>query len=263
MEAGGARAAGNNSATNPGYYVYGDDIFYDNDNKLLMNAGVDMRMGFIKKVYGILAVQLLVTFGITLCMGMLLPTMFIYNNSWLFILTCVVTCGISIALACSPGLCRSYPHNYIALGIFTVCEGIMLGFITSIYTISSLLLTVGITCLVMGGLTIFAMTTKRDFTTGLMPYLFAGVLTLLLFGLLLMIFHPKGSSYWYAVYGGLGALVFSAYIVFDTQLICGRGEHLGMDFTIDDYVIAALSIYLDVINLFLYLLQLFGSTQDN
>lgn len=34
-------------------------------------------------------------------------------------------------------------------------------------------------------------------------------------------------------------------------VICGRGEHLGMDFTIDDYVMAALSIYLDVVNLFL------------
>lgn len=39
--------------------MYGDDIFNGDNTKLLTNVGVDMRMGFIKKVYGILAVLLL------------------------------------------------------------------------------------------------------------------------------------------------------------------------------------------------------------
>ena len=58
------------------------------------------------------------------------------------------------------------------------------------------------------------------------------------------------------IYAGTGALLFGGYIVYDTQLIIG-GKHRNK-FAIDDYVFAAINIYLDVINEFLYLLELFG-----
>jgi FtsH-binding integral membrane protein len=52
------------------------------------------------------------------------------------------------------------------------------------------------------------------------------------------------------IYGALAALIFSGYIVYDTDNIIKR-------FTYDEYVWAAVSLYLDVINLFLALLTLF------
>ena len=57
------------------------------------------------------------------------------------------------------------------------------------------------------------------------------------------------------VYSSVGSLIFSFYIVYDTQMIVG-GEHRRIKFHTDDYVIAAISLYLDIINLFLYLLEL-------
>merc|ERR1712032_1809081 len=104
------------------------------------------------------------------------------------------------------------------------------------------------------GLTMYAMTTKSDFT-GMGPYLSAAIMGLMLASFL-CIFFPY-SPMIQKVMAGFGAILFSFYIVYDTQLICG-GKHSKHAFGVDDYVFAALNIYLDIINLFLYLLQLFG-----
>ena len=53
----------------------------------------------------------------------------------------------------------------------------------------------------------------------------------------------------------LGILVYSLYIVIDTQLIIGQ---LGLRYNIDDYCLAALNLYIDIIYLFLKILQLIG-----
>ena len=50
----------------------------------------------------------------------------------------------------------------------------------------------------------------------------------------------------------LGCILFSIYIIFDTKMI---QKYL----SVDEYVIGALMIYIDVIQLFLYILSLFGS----
>lgn len=55
------------------------------------------------------------------------------------------------------------------------------------------------------------------------------------------------------LYCALGVIVFGIYLVIDTQLIVG-GRRL--ELSMDDYVAGALILYLDVIQIFLYLLQL-------
>jgi FtsH-binding integral membrane protein len=72
---------------------------------------------------------------------------------------------------------------------------------------------------------------------------------------LVQILFPLGSI-GSAIYGGLGALVFSAYIVYDTDNLIKR-------YTYDEYVWASVALYLDVINLFLQILQLLRSIQGD
>mgnify|MGYP002365473340 CR=1 FL=1 len=57
------------------------------------------------------------------------------------------------------------------------------------------------------------------------------------------------------VYACLGALLFSIYIIYDTQLILGKGKY---SYSLDDAYLAAIELYLDIINLFLNLLQIVG-----
>ena len=58
------------------------------------------------------------------------------------------------------------------------------------------------------------------------------------------------------VYGSVGAFVMCLFIVYDTQLMLG-GKHK-YAISMDEYVFAALNLYLDIINLFLYLLRIVG-----
>lgn len=58
------------------------------------------------------------------------------------------------------------------------------------------------------------------------------------------------------VYGVVGALIFSGYILVDTQLVM-RHYH------VEEEIAAAISLYLDVINLFLSILRILNSSNNN
>lgn len=62
------------------------------------------------------------------------------------------------------------------------------------------------------------------------------------------------------VYASLGALLFSFYLVYDTQLMMG-GKHK-YSISPEEYIFAALNLYLDIINIFLYILTIIGATRD-
>merc|ERR1712146_85479 len=165
-----------------------------------------------------------------------------------------------LVLLCCLNGARQYPTNMIVLGIFTLGESLFLAVISAQYTAWSVCLATGTTVIVVGVLTLFACTTKIDFT-GMGMYLYVSLMCLSLFGFI-GIFFVVGTSYKMAQYYQLGyacigCLIFSLYLVYDTQLIIG-GQHKKFQFTVDEYVFAALNIYIDIVQLFLYILQMLG-----
>ncbi|XP_023224662.1 protein lifeguard 1-like [Centruroides sculpturatus] len=60
------------------------------------------------------------------------------------------------------------------------------------------------------------------------------------------------------VYASIGALLFSLYIIFDTQLMLGG--KLKYAISPEEYIFAVLNLYLDIINLFLMILQIFANS---
>ena len=98
-------------------------------------------------------------------------------TSWGVALVCI------IILACCQSVRRTFPHNFIVLGVFTLCEGCMLGTITSFYDVDAVLIAVGITAGVTLGLTLFAFQTKIDFT-GCGAALFAMLIILIIAGII-------------------------------------------------------------------------------
>jgi len=212
----------------------------------------NVRRGFIKKVYGILTFQLAVTMGI---MGIFfVPAVQTYTsaNIWLFWVAFFLSIGFLIGLVCCGDVRRKSPHNMILLSGFTVAEGFMLGVSCSTYSASSVLLAVGICAIVVLGLTIFALQTKIDFTmcNGI---LFVLLMCLMIFGIFCAIFPGQIMN---VVYASLGAVIFSCYIVVDTQMMMGGKHKYSLD--PEEYVFASLNLYLDIINLFLMILSLVG-----
>ncbi len=148
---------------------------------------------------------------------------------------------------------KSYPTNLLFLSGFTALEAYSISVIVSFYqsrvVLEALLLTLGI----FVALTLFACQTKYDFTSW-MPYLFGGLWALILFGFMAA-FFPYNSTVELA-YGGIAALIFSGYILVDTQLVL-RHYH------VEEEIAAAISLYLDIINLFLAILRILNSQQNN
>eukprot|EP00971_Amphidinium_carterae_P273971 5437504-Amphidinium_carterae.1 len=64
------------------------------------------------------------------------------------------------------------------------------------------------------------------------------------------------------LYNLCGVFLFCVYIIFDTQKILGQWGGHQRQFQIDDYCMAALQLYLDIIELFLFLLRLFGNRRS-
>uniref|UniRef100_A0A3B4BDZ7 Uncharacterized protein n=1 Tax=Periophthalmus magnuspinnatus TaxID=409849 RepID=A0A3B4BDZ7_9GOBI len=192
----------------------------------------NIRRGFIKKVYLTLMLQLLVTVGI-ICA-------FLY---WAVVLVLVV------ALSCCDNLRRQVPLNFIALGLFVSIQAVAAA---RLFDAEAVLWAMLATALVSLALSLFAFQSKWDFTM-LNGSLWVLLWTLLLFGLLCAILRSQVNEV-------VHVYTFSVclqYLVFDTQLIVG-GKHRKYTMTPEEYVFAALNLYLDIVSLFLLLLQLIG-----
>jgi len=174
----------------------------------------------------------------------------IQSNSWLMWISLFGAIGFMLLTFWKR---KSYPTNLIFLAGFTLLEAYSISVITSFYeariVVEALVITLGI----FVGLTIFACQTKYDFTSW-MPYLFGGVWALILFGFMAAFFPYNSTAE--LIYGGIGALIFSGYILVDTQLIM-RHYH------VEEEIAAAISLYLDIINLFLSILRILNSQQNN
>lgn len=214
---------------------------------------IDIRHGFIRKVYGILVAQLVATFGIgafVMHVGRPLMDKNPAGAMLLLISSLTVSIVIMCVFICAPGLMRQAPMNYILLGLFTVAESALIGFIC-LHTQASVLIALAITSLTVAALTLFACQTSWDFT-GAGPYLLCACMVMLGLGFAMSIaamvgLHSSPAFQTIRIfYAALGALLFSAYLVFDTQLIVG-GKHL-YRFAIDDHAMGAICLYIDIIS---------------
>jgi len=220
---------------------------------VIENLGWDKetRRMFIRKVYSILAVQLIGTFIVGAFMTLHQPThVYVLTHAWPVTVSCILSIVLIIALM---GFKDKSPHNMLLLAAFTFVEAFMVGTVTTAYAeenIGIVLEAVFLTGAIFIGLTVFTFQSKIDFSF-LGAFLSMGLGALILWGFFAMIFGA-GTGYVYAL---LGCIIFSGYILFDTWLIMDRlNPH--------EYVMAAIMLYLDIINLFLYLLQLLASSED-
>jgi len=241
------------SAAESGQYGYeGTDGFGSNF------GAKAVRLAFIRKVYGILSVQLLITFGFICIFAVPQPVReWSQANTWLLWVAFIVAFVTMMTLACCGDLRRRTPHNYVALMVFTFAESFLLGIISSLYKYEIVLTAVLITAVVCLALTAFAFQTKIDFTVfnGL---LFVGLIILMLFGFVLMFWRSEVA---HLIYSALGALLFSAYLVIDTQMLIG-GTH-SLQVSSEEYIFASLTLYMDIVNLFIYILHLVSAASRN
>jgi len=213
-------------------------------------SSASIRQAFVRKVYSILFIQIFATTAF----GALLRSS--TAQSWVFAHTWSVWVSLGGSLV-SLGFLHwkrhSYPSNIVLLGVFTGFESFAVGAAVSFYDQRVVLQALVITLFVFLGLTLFTFQSEYDFSS-MGPWLFATLLVFFFTGIV-SFFFPF-SRLMDGIYAGLGALLFSAYILYDTYMIGNR-------LSPDEWVIAVVSLYLDVINLFLMILRILNNVQSD
>ncbi len=213
------------------------------------DVSVEERLGFLKKVYGLLAASLLsATVGAFLGMGPLLPIV-----ASMGLLSFVFFIGSFFFLMFAqrkPGL------NMVALFSFTTIAGLMIGpMLYSFVAVgagSVVVEALALTTITFVGLTAYVFISKKDFSF-MSGFLMTGLIILIVGGLLNAFFFQSPMMRF--AFAGAGVLLFSGFILYDTSNILRR-------YSTDDYVSATVALFLDVFNLFIHLLALLGLSRD-
>lgn len=142
--------------------------------------------------------------------------------------------------------------------VFTATMGISVASVFLIYTGESILRVFFITAIMFGLMSLYGYTTKRDLTSmgtfllmGLIGILVASVVNIFL-----------ASSMLHFVVSVLGVLIFTGLIAFDTQRI-KQTYYMGQDGVMiqKGAIMGAVSLYLNVLNLFMFLMSLLGARE--
>lgn len=211
-----------------------------------------IRKGFIHKVYSLLFVQLFLTFGfVVLANETKALKIFIMSHSILCLLIDFIPLIIAIFFLIKPEATKKVPLNYILLFIFSMSFGYTISYFTLKYSKYSVYFTMMLTLIIVLVLSVYAFVTKNDFTM-LGGILFSCLIMLIIASFLIYIFRLRILV---GILNILGLILFTVYLIYDTQLIVGNKQRRLSE---DDYILGVMILYLDIINIFIYLLQICG-----
>lgn len=208
-----------------------------------------LRWAFIRKVYSIVTFQILVTAALAAAVVLVRPIhSFLYSGSDASMALFVVFL-ISPFVVMIPMLCfrDRHPWNLVLLMLFTLSISFSVGVACTTSKGKAIMEAAVLTGVVFVGLTLYTFwAAKRghDFSF-LGPFLFAALLVLIVYCIMQMYF-PLGKV-GATIYGCIASLVFAGFIVYDTGNLIKKHSY-------DDYFVAAISLYLDIVNLFMALL---------
>jgi len=209
------------------------------------SSSMYIRMGFLRKVYGIVSVQLIFTTIVAAFFMLCEPVAeYMKTSQWPLMVSMFGSFGVLFALMVKS---REVPTNYILLAIFTLFESLMVGTVVTFYQVHSVIQAFVLTCIVTVSLTAYTFQTKRDFSN-LGVGLFTCLWVLIWAGFLQMIFQSPMMD---LAIGIGGAILFSLFIVFDTWMIMHKVSP-------EEYIHASINLYLDILNLFLHILRILG-----
>jgi modulator of FtsH protease len=205
------------------------------------------RATLVRRTYGLVFGSVIVTMlGVVFCMSQ--PALLNAVARHPFITMIAMFAPLWMAMQAR----NQFPRNIILTLVFTFIEGI---FITPFLMVAErnapgVIGQAGILTLsTFGVLTLYAAVSRRDFSAW-GSFFVVGLWVLIASSVLNFFFQSTLASLWIA---GATVLVFSGLLVFDTWRLLRSGQY-GKD----DYVPAAVNIYLDLLNLFLALVSLLG-----
>lgn len=224
-------------------------INLENNNNNTNISREALRKGFIRKVLVILIVQLVFT---TLAIAVTFidkenTRKWMNDHQWTLYVALVVSLVTIIIMACFRNLFRRVPWNYLLLTLYTLATAYFLASIAAVSKSTSVLFAGGFTLFAVFVIACYAWKTKKDLTKKM-----SGILSVMSILLMILIFGIIfRSNIINVIIGAAFGVVFSFLFAINVQRLSGRYE---AKFSLDDYVIAALDLYIDIVQIFLAVL---------
>ncbi|MCQ2669991.1 Bax inhibitor-1/YccA family protein [Helicobacter pylori] len=213
------------------------------ENSLLRESEL---VGFVKTTYKFFAGSLLLA-----TIGALLGLMnfqAVVQYKWVFFIAEIAALFGLMFSKSKPGL------NLFMLFAFTSLSGVtlvpLLGMVIAKAGLGAVWQALGMTTIVFGLMSVYALKTKNDLAN-MGKMLFIALIVVVVCSLINLFL---GSPMFQVVIAGASAILFSLYIAYDTQNIV-KGMY-------DSPIDAAVSLYLDFLNVFISILQIIGIFSD-
>lgn len=230
------------------------------------SAAVDEGLrAYMNKVYGLMAVAMLVTAGAAWGIAGLAMNpdgtltalgAAIYTSPLRWV---IMFAPLLVVFGFGAALNRlSVPAATTLFYFFAALMGLSISWIFMVYTSFSIIQTFLITAIAFAGLSLYGYTTKRDLS-GMGTFLMMGLIGLIVASIVNIFL--KSSAMQFAI-SAIGVLIFAGLTAFDTQNIKNTYLQLAnsdRDFLGKAAIMGALQLYLDFLNLFMFLLQFMGN----
>jgi hypothetical protein len=235
-----------------GNYPYNMPAYGGQDFSLTQRVSAVMRGVYVRMTLGLLLSAFVALFACS--QGFV---MFWAANSWVSIVLIVAELGIVLGLGAGISRMKSSTAALLFY-IFAVVNGLMLSSIFLAYSATSIVKTFFITAGTFAGMSVFGYTTKQDLSR-FGSYLMMALIGVIICSLVNLFMRSSGLD-WIISLVGVG--IFIGLTAWDTQKIKTMAEQMPASATGHLATLGALSLYLDFINLFLYLLRFFGNNRD-
>jgi len=215
---------------------------------------------FMRGVYGWMSAGLALTAVVAVSVASSPAMLKLVFNPMALIVLVLAELGLVLMLSArinrmSPGAATGMFLGYSALNGLTL-SGI---FIT--YTATSIASAFAVSAGMFMAMSLYGLVTKRDLT-GLGSFLFMGLIGIFIAMLVNIFLHSSMMAF---IIDCIGVLIFTGLTAYDTQRLKDMGDHAPMGDSAAlrrGSIMGALVLYLDFINLFLFLLRIFGGNRE-
>lgn len=210
---------------------------------------------YMARTFGWMFVGLMVTFLLAAALAVTGMVVIFFANPYIPVFLLIAE--LAVVLIMSAGILnRSVGVTRMLFTVYSILNGIVFSVYFVAYDVANLIFIFGLTALFFGGFALYGRVTKTDLSK-LGPLLVGGLIFLVIAGLLSMFINLSALE---RVITMVGIVVFLCFTAYDTQKIKANYEYFYGDEVMlqKASIFSALQLYLDFINLFLYLLRFMG-----
>lgn len=247
-----------------GTYIEGHTSYFETVKEPLMyetdHSGQDRLTNYMYSVYGLMAGALALTCTTAYYISRIPNIQMTLFGSPILMMFIMIG-QLALVISLSAMIQRmTFPMALTMFMVYSVSVGITTSAIFLVYTLGSIVQTFAVASAMFGVMCVYGYITRADLTKlgNVMMMALWGLIIAMLMNLFLQ--NPVIDL----IYSLIGVVVFTLLAAYDTQKLKQIGQHMGGDREMMSKlaVIGALTLYLDFINLFLFLLRFMGKRRD-